>query len=204
MAPFRQLGPLSVTLTATTLLWGPSLVAATQSSEPPPDDTSTTLTAEDNCLPRATVPERTAILGGTTEDGAFWVTGFGEDERGIQMVCVDITFDGEPAAQGRIGGPFEAAADPSEMVVALMNVGRRAGPRWYVVRGTVTADAARVELSFDGAEPVEAELAATGPVDGWLWFALTVPHSGDGTPRVTATAYDTDDEPIATGENLFS
>jgi hypothetical protein len=157
----------------------------------------------ENCLPRATVADRTAVLGGTTTDGASWVTAFGIDERGIQMVCVAITYEGSPALDGRIGGPFEPADDPGEIVVAVMNAGRAAGPRWYVVRGTVTADAVRVSLAIEDGAPLDVQLADAGPEPGWLWYALVVPHSGAHAPHVVATAYDEHDVPIATGEDLF-
>jgi hypothetical protein len=180
--------------------------STTADSEPPGDsvpDSTPVASLEDNCLPRPTVEEHTAVLRGTTDDDAVWVAGFGIDDRGIQMVCVDITFEGAPAANGRIGGPFDAADDPADIVVAVMNTGRAAGPRWYVVRGTVTADAVRVELSFDDAEPVEAELAATGPEPGWLWYALTVPNTGSRDPHVVATAYDANGWEVAAGEDVF-
>ena len=159
--------------------------------------------AAENCLPRQTRDDRTAVLAGTTDDGADWVAGFGIDGRGIQLVCVRITLDGEEATSGVLGGPFEAAADDGDIVVSVLTTGYRGGPRWHVVRGTVTDDAERVELSIDGAEPIEAEMAETGPEVGWSWYAAVVPVDETGIPHVTATAYDAADDGIATGESPF-
>jgi hypothetical protein len=183
----------------------PAAVAATappDSTEPP--STSTASTPE-NCLPRDTLEDRTGVLGGTTSDGAEWVAAFGIDERGIQLVCVDLTLDGEEMTRGVLGGPFIAADETDEIVVDVLTAGVRGGPRWYVVRGTVTADAARIELSVDGGEPIEGQIAAAGPDDGWRWYAAAVPAPERTTfPDVAATAYDADDEPIAAGTSVFA
>jgi hypothetical protein len=153
-----------------------------------------------NCLPRETSEERTALLAGTTDDGADWVAGFGVDDRAIQLVCVSIILDGEEATRGVLGGPFEAAPDDGDVVVSVLTTGYRGGPRWHVIRGTVTAAAERVELSIDGAEPIEAQIADTGPEQGWSWYAAVVPAGEPGIPHVTATAFDADEVVIATGE----
>ena len=144
----------------------------------------------DSCLPRQTDDDHTAVLAGTTEDGADWVTAFGIDDRGIQLVCVRITLDGEEATSGVLGGPFEAAPNDDDIVVSVLTTGYRGGPRWHVVRGTVTDAAERVELSIDDADPIEAKIAETGPEPGWSWYATVVPADETGIPHVTATAYD--------------
>jgi hypothetical protein len=160
--------------------------------------------AADSCLPRETLEDRTAVLAGTTDDGADWVAGFGIDERGIQLVCVGITLDGEEATRGVLGGPFEAAPDDDEIVVSALTTGYRGGPRWHALRGTVTDRAERVELSVDGAAPVDAEIAATGPENGWRWYAVVVPaDDAPGIPHVTAIAYNGDDEIVAEGDTPF-
>ena len=143
------------------------------------------------------------MLTGRTDDAADWMTGFGIDDRGIQMVCVDITVDGETVVDGRIGGPFLAGTEPTEVVVAFMNAGRAEGARWYVVRGTVPAAAARLELSFDRSDPVEAQIATVGPEDGWRWYAAVVPHSGSRNPEIVAVAYDPENAPLAMGVDVF-
>ncbi len=141
------------------------------------------------------------MLAGTTDDDAEWVAAFGIDDRGIQLVCVSIALDGEEAAQGVLGGPFEAAPDEDDIVVSVMTTGYRGGPRWHVLRGTVTEHATRVELSIEGADPIRAEIADTGPEDGWRWYAAVVAVDEPGIPHVTATAYDVDDDVIASGES---
>jgi hypothetical protein len=162
------------------------------------------LASPENCLPRETSADQTAVLAGITDDGADWVAGFGIDDRGIQLVCVSITLDGEEATPGVLGGPFRAAPDAGDIVVSVMTTGYRNGARWDVVRGTVTAAAERVEVSIDAADPVEAEIAGTGPEDGWSWYAAVVPaDDAPGIPHVTATAYDADDDAIATGDSPF-
>jgi hypothetical protein len=161
-------------------------------------------TAAESCLPRQTDEARTAVLAGTTDDNAEWVAGFGIDDRDIQLVCVSITLDGEEATSGVLGGPFEAALEEGDIVVSVLTTGYRGGPRWHALRGTVSADADRLELSIDGAEPVEAEIATAGPALGWSWYAVVVPAADEaGIPHVTATAYDVDDELIAIGESPF-
>jgi hypothetical protein len=179
------------------------VASAPPGSTQPADSTTRTITLEDSCLPRETVPEHTAVLGGVTVDGAEWVTAFGVDWRGIQLVCVDIIYAGEPATTGVLGGPFNAAATDDEIVVSVLTTGPREGPRWLVLRGAVTADAERIELSIAGAEPIEAQLADAGPENDWRWFATVVPVADSMHPHVTATAYDADDEEIATGESPF-
>ena len=165
---------------------------------------SSALASPENCLPRETSEDQTAVLAGITDDGADWVAGFGIDDRGIQLVCVRITLDGEDATPGVLGGPFRAAPDADDIVVSLLTTGFRNGVRWHVVRGTVTAAAERVELSIDGGEPIEAEIADAGPEDGWRWYATVVPaDDAPGIPHVTATAYDADDVGIATGDSPF-
>jgi hypothetical protein len=159
--------------------------------------------APESCLPRQTLDDHTAVLAGTTDDGAEWVAGFGIDGRDIQLVCVRITLEGEEATSGVLGGPFEAAPNDDDIVVSVLTTGYRGGPRWHVVRGTVTDDAERVELSIDGADPIEAEIAETGPDVGWSWYAAVVPADETGIPHVTATAYDADDDDIASGESPF-
>jgi hypothetical protein len=180
-----------------------SVDTAPPDSTSPSDSTTASLTIDDSCLPRATLPDRTAVLGGVTDDGADWVTSFGIDELGIQLVCVDITVDGQDMTPGILGGPFLAANDPGEIVVSVLTTGVRGGPRWHVVRGTVTDAAERVEVSIAGGDPVEAQLADTGPEDGWHWYATAVPAGPLGIPHVTATAYDADGSVIATGESPF-
>jgi hypothetical protein len=156
-----------------------------------------------NCLPRQTLTERTAVLGGTTDDGADWVAGFGIDERDIQLVCVDIDLDGEDVARGVLGGPFRAAEEDGTIVVGVMTAGVRGGPRWHVVRGTVTDEAERVEITIADREPVDALIADTGPEDGWHWYAIAVPAGELGIPHAMATAYDADGIEIATGDSPF-
>ena len=159
------------------------------------------VTAE-NCLPRETHDDRTAVLSGTTTDDAEWVAGFGLDNRDIQLVCVRITADGKQATRGVLGGPFNAAATDDEVGVAVMTTGYRLGQRWYVLRGTVTDAAERLELMIDGADPVEAEIADTGPEDGWRWYAIVVSAVDPrGFPHVAAVAYDADGAVIAEGES---
>jgi hypothetical protein len=168
-----------------------------------PPTTEPQVTPPESCLPRETLPERTAVLGGTTDDDAEWVTGFGVDERGIQLVCVDIDVDGEDVVRGVLGGPFRAAADDGTIVVGVMTAGVRGGPRWHVVRGTVTDAAERVEVSIAGRQPVAAVLADAGPENGWRWYAIAVPAGELGIPHVTAAAYDADGIEIATGASPF-
>ena len=60
------------------------------------------------------------MLGGTTSDGAEWVTAFGIDDRDIQMTCIDITVEGEAVAPGVLGGPFRAGSEPGEVVVSVL------------------------------------------------------------------------------------
>lgn len=179
------------------------LAAAPPGSTEPADSTTPAVTLDDSCLPRETVPEHTAVLGGVTDDGAEWVTAFGVDDGGIQLVCVDITFAGEPATTGVLGGPFDAAETDDEVVVSVLTTGPREGPRWLVLRGAVTSAAERVELSIAGTEPIEAQLADAGPEDGWRWFATVVPVADSMHPHVAATAFDADGEEIATGESPF-
>lgn len=158
----------------------------------------------ENCLPRETRDDRTAVLSGTSTDDAEWVAAFGVDDRDIQLVCVRITVDGEQATRGVLGGPFDAAANDDEIVVSVLTTGFRFGPRWHVLRGTVTDAADRVELSIDGADPVEAEIADAGPEDGWHWYAVVVSAPEQrGFPHVSAVAYDADGELIADGESPF-
>jgi hypothetical protein len=157
----------------------------------------------ENCLPRPTAEDRTAVLSGTADDGAAWSAAFGIDDRGIQLVCVDISLDGEDAASGVLGGPFRAGDADDEIVVSVLTTGVRNGPRWHVVRGTVTDAAERLELSIAGAEPIEAMIADVGPQTGWNWYAVVVPQQERGMPHVTATAYDADDEVVAEGAGPF-
>jgi hypothetical protein len=183
--------------------------ASVTASDAPPDSTeppatSTVASTPENCLPRETLDERTAVLGGRTSDGAEWVAAFGIDDGGIQLVCVDLTLEGEEMTRGVLGGPFNAADEPDEIVVDVLTAGVRDGPTWYVVRGTVTDAAARIELAIDG-EPIDGQIADTGPEDRWRWYAAAVPAPERTTfPDVTATAYDTDDEPIATGASIYA
>jgi hypothetical protein len=186
-SPSRRHLSLVVALAAACLIPGAAAVASPAAS----------------CLPRPTADDRTAVLGGTTADDAEWVAAFGIDGRGIQLVCVDITLDGEEAASGVLGGPFLAGDDADEIVVSVLTTGLRAGPRWHVVRGTVTDDAARLEISIAGAEPIEAEIADVGPQTAWKWYAAVVPGGERGIPHVSATAYDGDGDVVAEGDSPF-
>ena len=58
-------------------------------------------------------------------------------------------------------------------------------------------------LRNDGGEPVEAEIADTGPDAGWNWFATVVPEERRGIPHVAATGYDADGYVVAEGESAF-
>lgn len=168
-----------------------------------PGATALASSAAESCLPRPTLEDRTVVLSGTTTDGADWTAAFGIDERDIQMVCVEITVGGQDSAPGVLGGPFLAAEHRDEIVVSVLTTGLRAGPRWHVLRGTVADGVERLELSVDGGEPVEAEIAETGPDAGWKWFAAVVPEEHRGFPHVTATGYDADGNVVAEGESAF-
>jgi hypothetical protein len=170
-------------------------VASPAHSAPAPDPES--------CLPRPTIDDLTAVLGGTTTDDADWVAAFGIDDRGIQLVCVDIVVEGEDAASGVLGGPFNAPDRDDDIVVSVLTTGRRDGPRWHAVRGTVTEAAERLELSVEGGEPIEADIADIGPEPGWRWYAIVVPIDEPGIPHVTAIAYDADGDVVAEGESPF-
>lgn len=170
-------------------------------AEPPLDGLAATVAADPGCLPRPTAADHTAILGGVTDDGASWTAGFGEDETGIQMVCVTVTDDGHELVNGLIGGPFEPAESSLRMTVGVMDAGVRDGRRWNIVRGAVTDRADSVAISIDGADPVEAELASAGPADGWLWFAIAVAQVTRGFPKVRTAAYDADGGLVATGHD---
>ena len=69
------------------------------------------------------------------------------------------------------------------------------------MRGTVPAGADRLELAIDGRPPIDAHIAEVGPQDGWRWYGLVVPAPEAGIPHVVATAYDADDEVVASGES---
>ena len=59
-----------------------------------------------------------------------------------------------------------------------------------------------LELTIDRADPVEAEIADTGPEDGWRWYAIVVSAPDPrGFPHVAAVAYDADGAVIAEGES---
>lgn len=168
-----------------------------------PGATSLASGPAESCLPRPTRDDRTVILGGTTADDADWTAAFGIDDRDIQLVCVDITVGGERSAPGVLGGPFLAADHPDEIVVSVLTTGLRAGPRWHVLRGTAPDNVERLELSVDGGEHVEAQIAEVGPEPGWNWYAVVVPEEHRGIPHVTATGYDAEDNVVAEGESAF-
>jgi hypothetical protein len=168
-----------------------------------PGATALASSSAESCLPRPTLDERTVVLSGTTTDDADWTAAFGIDDRDIQLVCVDIVVGGEDSAPGVLGGPFLPADHPDEIVVSVLSTGFREGPRWHVLRGTVPDRVERLELSVDGGEPVEAEIADIGPDTGWNWYAAVVPEEHRGFPHVTATGYDADGKVVAEGESPF-
>jgi hypothetical protein len=157
----------------------------------------------ENCLPRPTRADRTVVLSGIAADDAEWTAAFGIDDRGIQLVCIDIAVGGQESVLGVLGGPFLAADHPDEIVVSVLTIGLRAGPRWHVVRGAVPDSVERLELSVAGGDPIEADIADIGPERGWYWYAAVVPEERLGIPHVTATGYDAADDVVAEGESPF-
>jgi hypothetical protein len=160
------------------------------------------VTAADSCLDSDIDPAHTAVLGGTTADGARWIFGFGIDPHdGEVTTCHRIQVDGEPFGGGASSGDrFDVSADPATIAVARTGVS--AGDRgWWIAYGTVTDRAERVVATFADTEQAEAELADVGPADGWRWFAIGVPATADGDAAVSAVAYDTSGEEIATGSS---
>jgi hypothetical protein len=159
------------------------------------------VTPADNCLSSETDPEHTAVLGGTTSDGARWVAGFGlQPEDGDITTCHEVYVDGEQFGAGSSSGSaFEPPADPATIDVGSTGVSWAEGG-WWIARGTVTADADSVLVTFAGTdEPLTAQLAHTGPADGWRWFAIATPATHEGRPAISAVALDAAGQEIASG-----
>ena len=169
----------------------------------PATTTHTPISADESCLPRETVADRTAVLGGTTEDER--AVGRGVRNRRARHpdgVRVD-------RHRGRAGG-----GRPARWAVQGGGRSERGGrrPAHCRVQGR-TAVACRPRhrdggrrtrrCVVRGAAPVRAELATAGPEGGWLWYAVAIPRTGAWAPEVVATAYDADGRAIATGADAY-
>lgn len=158
------------------------------------------VTAHDSCLSGETVEERTAVFGGVTDDGARWFLGLGVTDDGDVAHCFEVTEVGEQdSGIAGTGGSFDEGADPSMIEIGGATIGTADGRSWRAVTGAVTADAAEVFISVADDEPIEAQIADTGPAGGWRWFAIVVPVNFEGNVAVIALAFDRDGDEIAHG-----